>query len=54
MAVSVSRLIYQVRIILMEHAECDRRCLGEMQLDLEQHTTHVANIISYYALGEDK
>ena len=54
MAVSVSRLIYQTKIILMEHSQCNFRCLGEMQLDLEQHTNHVANIISYYALGEDK
>ena len=54
MPISVSRIIYQTKIILMEHAECDRRCLGERQLDLEQHNNHVANIISYYVLGEDK
>jgi hypothetical protein len=54
MSISVSRVIYQTKIILTEHQECDRRCLGERQLDLEQHTNHVAQIISYYALGEDK
>ena len=54
MSISVSKLIYQTKIILMEHGQCDRRCLGERQLDPEQHDNHVASIISYYALGEDK
>jgi hypothetical protein len=54
MSVSVSRIIYQTKIILMEHSECDRRCLGEKKLDLEQHTNHIAQIIAYYTLGEDK
>jgi hypothetical protein len=54
MAISVSRIIYQTKIILMEHSECDRKCLGERQLDLEQHTNYVSHLIGYYALGEDK
>ena len=54
MPISVSRIMYQTKIILMEHAECDRRCLGDRQLDLDQHTNYVSQIIAYYALGEDK
>ena len=54
MAISLSRIIYQTKIILREHSECDRKCLGDRQLDLEQHTNYVAQIIAYYALGEDK
>ena len=54
MAVSLSRLIAQNKIILREHSNCEMRCLGGRILDLEQHTNYVAHILAYYALGEDK
>ena len=54
MPISLSRIIYQTKIILREHENCDRKCLGERQIDPEQHINHVSQIIAYYALGEDK
>jgi hypothetical protein len=54
MAISLSRIIEQTKIIMQEHSECDRKCLGDRQLDLQQHTNHVAQIIAYYTLCEDR
>lgn len=49
--IDIQKAIQQTYTINAEHQNCDRRCLGDRQLDLEQHSKYVAHIIGYYMLG---
>jgi hypothetical protein len=49
--VDIKQAIQQTYIINAEHENCERRCLGDRQLDIEQHSNYVAHIIAYYMLG---
>ena len=49
--VDIQKAVLQTFIINAEHENCERRCLGERQLDPEQHSQYVAHIIGYYMLG---
>ena len=49
--IDISKATNQTYIINAEHENCDRRCLGERQLDPEQHSNYVAHLIGYYMLG---
>lgn len=49
--VDIQKAVQQTFVINAEHENCDRRCLGDRQLDPEQHSNYVAHIIGYYMLG---
>jgi hypothetical protein len=49
--VDISKVINQVEILLIEHANCDKHCSLIGLTNVYDHRKAVAGMIGYYVLG---